>query len=67
MSGLVRLAGRLGVGVVVPGVSDPQRIGQLAADGVQRVEGPAVGQAMPADRVGYWQQFGGQRRARGAG
>ena len=67
MSGLAKLAGRLGVTVIVPGVSDPKRIRQLAGDGVQRVEGAAIGHAMPADRVGYWQQFGGQRRARGAG
>ena len=62
---LAKLATRLGAVVVMPGVTDPGLAKQLASTEVQRLEGPAVGDVMPADRVGYWQQFGGQRRLGG--
>ncbi len=58
---LARVAARLGAVVVMPGVTDSECFTRMATDGVQRVEGSAVGKAMSADRVGYWQQFAAQR------
>ena len=65
LAGLAKLATRLGAVVVMPGVTDMRLVKRLAGDEVQRLEGVVVGEAMPADRVGYWQQFGGQRRLGG--